>query len=410
MPPLVYEQVFRNFSLTLKNNLNRELTHYSFEAWEGFQEDKLILLKDFLIAEKIPFEVAGMPGTSEEELPHRTIVERNERLFSAGLFVIYPGTENEVIVGVFRLMGPSDTDSHYVIAYRNEEIFKWLILNLQVFHRGKLRQDGMIEVYSGSNIPLPDVTWADIILPEETKQDIRNNIEGFIKGEEIYRRLNIPYKRGFLFAGPPGNGKTMLLKVIASTYRELKFVLYKKRGHSGNGDIDRVFALATELAPCVLCFEDLDSLFNGEIMLSHFLNKLDGFETSEGIMILATTNHPEELDPALTSRPSRFDRLWMFRNPDYSCRQKMLRHLFGQQISGVLVEHLAEQTNNFSMVYLKELYVSASLVAIDAGKSITDEDDINKALGLLRKQFGAAKRQFISVEKEVGFGHVCARD
>lgn len=404
MPRLVYEHVFKSFSLALKNSLNRDLSQYTFEAWEGFQEDKLILIKDFLVNEKIHFEVAGIPGTAEEELPHRTITEWNERLFPAGMFVIYPGTDHEVILGVFRLMGLHESESHYVIAYRHKETFRKLIVNLQAFHRWKLREDGMIEVYNGNNIPVPDIFWEDLIMPEETKQDIRNNIEGFIKGEEVYLRLNIPYKRGFLFAGPPGNGKTMLLKVIASTYRELKFILFKQAAHTHNSDIDRVFSLAMQIAPCILCFEDLDTLFKGEVMLSHFLNKLDGFENSEGIMILATTNHPEELDPALTNRPSRFDRLWMFRNPDYQCRQKMLRHLFGQQISDALVEELAEQTNNFSMVYLKELYVSASLVAIDAGKSIPDEDDIYKALDLLRKQFGAARREFISVEKEVGFG------
>ena len=262
----------------------------------------------------------------------------------------------------------------------------------------------MIEVFNLNNIPIPEVTWEDIILPEEIKQDIRNNIACFIKGEAIYRRLNIPYKRGFLFAGPPGNGKTMLLKVIASTCRELKFILFKQSDRLGSHNIDEVFTLATNLAPCIICFEDLDTLFKEEITLSHFLNKLDGFESSEGIMILATSNHPEELDPALTNRPSRFDRLWMLRNPDYQCRQKMLKHLFGQHVGDSLIERLTEKTNDFSMVYLKELYVSASLTAIDTGKNIPDEDDINKALGLLRKQFGMAKRQFNAIEKEVGFG------
>jgi SpoVK/Ycf46/Vps4 family AAA+-type ATPase len=228
-------------------------------------------------------------------------------------------------------------------------------------------------------------------------------MEGFIKGELIYRRLNIPYKRGFLFAGPPGNGKTMMLKVIASTCREFKFVLYKRTDHPGNGEVDIAFEMAADLAPSILCFEDLDSIFNEGVSLSHFLNKLDGFESTDGVMILATTNHPEEIDPALTSRPSRFDRLWLFQNPDYGCRLEMLNRLFGNCIDRELIENLAEQTEDFSMVYLKELYVSASLLAIDAGKKYPEEDEINGALDLLQKQFRTAKRQFKTSEKEVGF-------
>jgi ATP-dependent 26S proteasome regulatory subunit len=126
----------------------------------------------------------------------------------------------------------------------------------------------------------------------------------------------------------------------------------------------------------MLGLEDIDSLFKGQMTLSHFLNKVDGFEERNGTLILATTNHPEDIDPALTSRPSRFDRVWIIDNPDQKSRMSYIeQRLTGLCING-LQEAVARATEGFSMAYLKELYVTASMIAIERGLAFPGEQEV----------------------------------
>lgn len=111
--------------------------------------------------------------------------------------------------------------------------------------------------------------------------------------------------------GPPGNGKTISMKAIikqadASNYAPLYVRSF--RSYKGDeGAMVDVFDHARRVAPCVLIFEDLDSLINNQNR-SFFLNQLDGLDSNDGLLIIGTTNHLNNIDPALRSRPSRFDR------------------------------------------------------------------------------------------------------
>ena len=139
--------------------------------------------------------------------------------------------------------------------------------------------------------------------------------------------------------------------------------------------------------------------------MSHFLNKLDVFEKHDKLLVLATTNHPENIDPALTSRPSRFDRVWIIGPPDYECRYEYLKKCFNGSLSEPLASELAQATEGFSMAYLKELYVSASIRAIQENKDWPDENDIEDVLDLLASQLKGAERQFVALTgKKIGFG------
>ena len=119
--------------------------------------------------------------------------------------------------------------------------------------------------------------------------------------------------------GPPGNGKTISMKAIMKdTDAKGYYPLYVKSFRSWKGEegamVD-VFEKAREVSPCLLILEDLDSLIN-ERNRSFFLNQLDGLESNDGILIIGTTNHLDRIDPALSTRPSRFDRklsvIWNF--------------------------------------------------------------------------------------------------
>lgn len=400
---LVKEEVFERFIIILKNKFKRNPSDFHFIA-ESKDEELFTYLEDYLLSGEIQFTKKGIGINSQDELPVRIIADDEEKRLSSGIYFIYPETEKEIIFYYYELASETHSSWKIIIGYKKSDVFDNFLSNLKDFYVVKNRSNNRIIIFRGEDIERPNLSWAEIILPETLKEDIKQNIEDFINRKEHYRKLNIPYKRGFLFTGPPGNGKTMLLKVIASDYKSLKFIYFKFDQHSDNDDINNVFQKAKELAPSILCFEDMDSLFKSNITLSHFLNKLDGFEERDGTLILATTNHPEEIDPALTSRPSRFDRVWMINNPDCQCRKIFLQRHFNGLFSDSLVESITARTEGFSMAYLKELFISASMLAINKGLDFPEEDEIIESLRILTSQVKSARRNFEFKEETVGFG------
>lgn len=400
---LVKEEVFEKFIIILKNKFNRDPSDFQFIT-ESKDEDLFTYLDDYLRSGEIRFAKRGIGINSQDELPVRIIEDDEERRLSSGIYFIYPETDKEIIFYYYQLSSELRNKTHFIIGYKRPDTFNVLFNNLMDFYKDRSRTNNKIIVYGGVNIERPELSWDDIILPSDMKAEIKQNIEGFMNGEGLYRRLNIPYKRGFLFTGLPGNGKTMLLKVIASNYKSIPFIYFKFDNGSDNDDIDIVFKKAKDLAPSIICFEDIDSLFKSEITLSHFLNKLDGFEERDGTLILATTNHPEEIDPALTSRPSRFDRVWMLNNPDYNCRKIFIQSHFNGLFSDSLIESIASRTEGFSMAYLKELYITASMLAINKGLDFPEENELMESLRVLTSQVKIAKRKFEFKGETVGFG------
>jgi SpoVK/Ycf46/Vps4 family AAA+-type ATPase len=150
--------------------------------------------------------------------------------------------------------------------------------------------------------------------------------------------------------------------------------LYVKSLDSCDGEhasIRQVFWRARRSQPCVVVFEDVDSLINGKNR-SFFLNELDGFASNTGVVVVATTNHPEQLDPAILDRPSRFDRKFYFELPAaqerllYARRWNELLRPETRLGDGLLSE-TAARTEGFSFAYLKELFVSSLMEWMNAG-------------------------------------------
>ncbi|KAF9268168.1 P-loop containing nucleoside triphosphate hydrolase protein [Marasmius fiardii PR-910] len=209
--------------------------------------------------------------------------------------------------------------------------------------------------------------WKDIILKEEFKKALQKDVYGFFDSRELYAELGIPWKRGLIMHGPPGNGKTISLKAIMKTCDAKGYApLYVKSFQSFMGDevsMTQVFNKAREVAPCVLVLEDLDSLITDRNR-SFFLNQLDGLEGNDGLLVIGTTNHFDRLDPGISTRPSRFDRKYLFDDPDRDERalyaqywQNKLKHK-SVDFPDSLVEEIAEKTSKFSFAYLKETFVS----------------------------------------------------
>lgn len=218
-----------------------------------------------------------------------------------------------------------------------------------------------------------NTTFDSLILAGGLKDEIRGDFRRFFDLRETYERHGIPWKRGVLFLGPPGNGKTHTIKALVNDLGvpALYVRTFEREYGTAQKSMSEVFERARNTAPCLLILEDVDALINDENR-SFFLNEVDGFATNTGVMIVATTNHPERLDPAILNRPSRFDRKVTFALPEEPERRAFLK-TFGERLEESLrlgkpeLDRVVQVTANYSYAYLKELYLSAMMAWISEG-------------------------------------------
>ncbi|KAF1973629.1 proteasome-activating nucleotidase [Bimuria novae-zelandiae CBS 107.79] len=218
-------------------------------------------------------------------------------------------------------------------------------------------------------------SWTDVILAPAMKSSLIADVSGFFDAQALYAQYAVPWKRGIILHGVPGNGKTVSIKaLINSLYSRPDQVssLYVKsfetKCNTEQYSIRQIFQQARRCAPCLLIFEDLDSLVDDNIR-SYFLNEVDGLESNDGILMIGSTNHLDKLDPAIAKRPSRFDRKYHFKLPGEEerklyaeyWRKKLLARNDGLEFPEELCGVVARLTEGFSFAYLKELWVMALL-------------------------------------------------
>jgi len=258
--------------------------------------------------------------------------------------------------------------------------------------------------------------WEDVILESDFKTAIQKDVLGFFSSKDTYKSLSLPWKRGLILYGPPGNGKTITIKVIMKDCLERGYYpMYVKSLKHYFGDeyaISEVFQKARHNSPCVVILEDIDSQINDQNR-SFFLNELDGLEGNDGLLLIGSTNHLDRLDPGLSTRPSRFDRKYLFDDPNIAGRvlyaqywQRKLKDNKDVSFPDSLVTIIADQTERFSFAYLKEAFVSALVTLLtekEDGHSVTFETAIRKQIKILRKQLDevAPKGSITQVSAEV---------
>ncbi len=203
--------------------------------------------------------------------------------------------------------------------------------------------------------------WDDLVLPHPLKVALRENVISFFESRELYERYNVPWKRGILLYGPPGNGKTHAVKALVAEVGRPCIVVRSLRMRNVTEEklIAHLFNRARELAPAILLFEDIDSLVS-KTCLSALLNEMDGMASNAGLMCIATTNYLAKLDPALANRPSRFDCKFNFGNLRKDVRVSMLR----KRLANVDAEmrpseqgiiEAADSSRNFSGAMMQEV-------------------------------------------------------
>jgi cell division protease FtsH len=241
------------------------------------------------------------------------------------------------------------------------------------------------------------VTFDDVAGVEEAKDELKE-IVAFLKNPTDYGRLGARIPKGVLLVGPPGTGKTLLARAVAG---EAGVPFFSISGSEfvemfvgvGAARVRDLFEQATKAAPCIIFIDELDAMgrvrsispYGGhdekEQTLNQLLSELDGFDSQQGVVILAATNRPEILDPALL-RAGRFDRQLLVDRPDKAGRIEILKvHLKKVTLAtDVVPEPIAALTPGFSGADLANIINEAALLATRRNGSDVTMEDFNNAI------------------------------
>ena len=259
------------------------------------------------------------------------------------------------------------------------------------------------------------VTFEDVAGIDEAKEDLQEIVE-FLKDPQKFQRLGGRIPRGCLLVGPPGTGKTLTAKAVAG---EANVPFFTISGSDfvemfvgvGASRVRDMFEQAKKNAPCIIFIDEIDAvgrhrgagLGGGnderEQTLNQLLVEMDGFEPNEGIIIIAATNRPDVLDPALL-RPGRFDRQIVVPNPDVNGREKILKvHARKVPLApDVDLKIIARGTPGFSGADLMNLVNESALLAARRGKRMVTMADLEDAKD--KVMMGAERRSMAMSEEE----------
>jgi cell division protease FtsH len=241
------------------------------------------------------------------------------------------------------------------------------------------------------------VTFADVAGIDEAKEELQEVVE-FLSNPGKFQKLGGRIPKGVLLVGPPGTGKTLLARAVAG---EAKVPFFSISGSEfvemfvgvGAARVRDLFSQATRQAPCIIFIDELDALGKARRMnvmgghdeqeqtLNQLLVEMDGFETNKGVIIMAATNRPEILDPALL-RPGRFDRQVLVDRPDINGREAILRiHSKNVLLSfDVDLRKVAGRTPGFVGADLANLVNEAALLAARKNKEVVGASDFDEAI------------------------------
>ena len=259
------------------------------------------------------------------------------------------------------------------------------------------------------------VTFNDVAGIDEAKDELEEIVE-FLKDPQKFGRLGGKIPKGALLVGPPGTGKTLLARAIAG---EAGVPFFTISGSDfvemfvgvGASRVRDMFDQAKKNAPCIVFIDEIDAVgrhrgagYGGgnderEQTLNQLLVEMDGFEANEGVILVAATNRPDVLDPALL-RPGRFDRQVQVPNPDVTGRQKILNVHAKKTVLGpdVDLRIIARGTPGFSGADLANLVNEAALLAAKIGKRFVGMEDFENAKD--KVMMGSERRSMVMTEDE----------
>ncbi|RLF56976.1 MAG: AAA family ATPase, partial [Thermoplasmata archaeon] len=260
----------------------------------------------------------------------------------------------------------------------------------------EIQPSAMREVF----VEIPKVQWEDIGDLEDAKQQLREVVEWPLKYPELFTHMNSTPPKGILLYGPPGTGKTLLAKAVANE-SEANFIsvkgpefLSKWVGESEKA-VRETFRKAKQASPCIIFLDEIDSIapkrgsgFDSHVterVVSQILTEMDGLEELHGVVVIAATNRPDILDPALL-RPGRFDRLIYIPPPDEKGREEIFKvHLRNKPLADdVSIKELAKRTEGYTGADIAAVCNEATMLAIrefvQKMKGKIDKEEVKKNL------------------------------
>jgi len=263
-----------------------------------------------------------------------------------------------------------------------QEILESLEVNRRDFHNGlkDVQPSALREV----TIEIPNVKWSDIGGLDIAKEEIKQAVEWPLKHPESFKKMGIKPPAGILLFGPPGCGKTLLAKAVASE-SESNFISIKGPellsmwvGQSEKG-IRKVFRKARQVAPCIVFFDEIDSIASKrgvgadshvtERVVNQLLTEIDGIEQNRNVVFMAATNRPDLLDPGLM-RPGRIDKFVRIDVPDEKARLAIFKvHTRNvKPAKDVSIESLVKDTTGFTGAEIEGLIRAAALIVLKENK------------------------------------------
>lgn len=259
------------------------------------------------------------------------------------------------------------------------------------------------------------VTFNDVAGEDEAK-DLLSEIVDFLHHPDKYKKIGAKIPKGALLVGPPGTGKTLLAKAVAG---EANVPFFSISGSEfvemfvgmGAAKVRDLFKQASEKAPCIIFIDEIDAIgkkrgggqFGGnderEQTLNQLLTEMDGFDGSKGIVILAATNQPDSLDPALL-RPGRFDRRVPVELPDLIGREQILK-VHGSKVhmaDTVDYSTIAKASPGASGAELANIINEAALRAVRSGREVVNQQDLEESIEVVMA--GYQKKNQVLTEKE----------
>ncbi len=277
------------------------------------------------------------------------------------------------------------------------------------------------KIYGESDVK---VTFNDVAGVDEAKEELLEVIE-FLRHPEKFTKLGGRIPKGVLLVGPPGTGKTLLAKAVAG---EARVPFFSMSGSEfvemfvgvGASRVRDLFQQAVQKAPCIIFIDELDALGRArgvgiagaheerEQTLNQLLAEMDGFDPRKGVIIMAATNRPEILDPALL-RPGRFDRHVLVDRPNIKDREEILKiHVRGVKLSkDVELSVLAARTPGFVGADLANIVNEAALLAARKNKTEVDMTDFEAAIDRVVAGLEKKTRVMNKREKEIVAYHEC---
>ncbi|UCD04201.1 MAG: CDC48 family AAA ATPase [Candidatus Woesearchaeota archaeon] len=260
-----------------------------------------------------------------------------------------------------------------------KEVLEKLIVNRADFKQGLklVRPSGMREIF----IETPKVKWEDIGGLEDVKQELKEAVEWPLKNPEVFDRMGIKAPRGIFLYGPPGCGKTLLAKAVANE-SEANFIsikgpelLSKWVGESEKA-VREIFKKARQVSPTIVLFDEVDALVPkrgavnegtmvGERVVDQILSEIDGLEELADVVVIAATNRPDLIDPALI-RGGRLDRHILVTAPDEKAREVILKiHTKNMPLDkDINIKDLAKEMINFSGADIETTAREAAMLAL----------------------------------------------